>query len=177
MRAIEKILISIFLISIFLKMIPLPGASPLITLASLALFLLYFLGGFILLLKIKISKLFSSTSYSGYKAIDILLAVFGGISIALLLLGILFKLNYWPGAAIMTLQGCMVAIPIVVLSVSRLAKTNAFLYKSILFRLVPLLLFSIVLVILPVSTRLQIFKVHDKNIEEQILEHSKQQNQ
>ena len=178
MRIIEKTLIIMLIAGMVLKIFAIPGSSVLITISILSLSVLYFLFGFAIFTKVPIKGIFKKISYSHLKPADIITSIFCGNALSTLIVGILFQLNYWLGASPMTFAGMATTLPIIITAIIFLfLLKNRYVYQEILVRTIPFFLLALFLHLTPVSTRLKIFKVYDKNIEAQILEDSKQQNQ
>jgi|GEM_PF-3160017 len=168
MIKLEKGLIILLAISILAKIIPIPGSGPAITLTALVLSCLYLFFGFAVFAKIGFRKIFKKDSYKQLKSWDIIISIITGIVFQTVVLGLIFKLQYWPGAHPMSRAGLMMMCIIIILSVFMLRTVNRFIYVGILKRGIPLFLLLLLLHVLPLTTRLKIFKVHPE-IESKIL--------
>lgn len=106
----EKTLAIIFLIGLLLKLCGVPGAAILMVLTSFITSMLYFPMAF---------YFFSDRTL---KTQNIALSIVGGMALALIPIGILFKIMFWPGAII----GMLISIPVTFI----LLVVTFFLYKS-----------------------------------------------
>lgn len=123
----EKTLTAIFLISVILKFIDLPGASLLLIFSLLFLSLLYFLFAFYFF------------PDKNLKQQNLGLSITGGIAISLLVIGILFKLMFWPGSSITLLAGILLTFIIGIIIFKFSGKTDESLkiyYKNFITRIV-----------------------------------------
>src|SRR5690606_7855297 len=91
-----------------------------------------------------------------------------GMAFQILVTGLLFKLQYWPGAGVMSFVALITNFPFILLAAWLLMTKNRFVYVAIIKRGVPMFLFLLVLHLTPITTRLKIFKV-DPEIETMIL--------
>src|SRR5690606_31171587 len=130
-----------------------------ITFAALALSLLYFFFGFAVFTGIGFRKIFKKDSYPGLKPWDIVISVITGFTFQLLVAVLLFNIQYWPGARVMSSLALMTSFPFILLADWLLMTKNRFVYIAILKRGVPLFVFVLLLHLTPLTTRLKIFKV------------------
>lgn len=169
MRITEKILLILIVLAILAKLVPIPLAGLILTLSAMTLSFIYALLGFAIFTKIGFRKIFNAGSYKHLKPLDIIFSILTGWAFSSLTIGILFQLQYWPNANIMSLAGMILTIPILILAAFLLKKQNRIVYMGILKRGIPLVLFVLVLYVLPTTTKLKIFKIADPEIEAQIL--------
>ncbi len=158
----------LIVLAILAKLVPLPFNSIVITFAALALSLLYFFFGFAVFTSIGFRQIFKKDSYANLKPWDIIISVFTGMAFQILVIGLLFKIQYWPGAGIMSFTALMSSFLFILLAAWLLMTQNRFVYVAILKRGVPLFLFLLFLHLIPLTTRLKIFRV-DPQTEELIL--------
>lgn len=159
MKRLEKTLLMLIVLSILAKLVPLPFNGIVITFAALALSILYFFFGFAVFPDIGFRQILKKESYSNLKPWDIIISVFTGMAFQILVIGLLFKIQYWPGASVMSRTALISNIPFLILASWLLMTQNRFVYVAILKRGVPLFLFLLFLHLLPLTTRLNIFKV------------------
>ncbi len=158
----------LIVLAILAKLVPIPFNSIVISFAALALSLLYFFFGFAVFTGIGFRQIFKKDSYTNLKPWDIIISVFTGMAFQILVFGLLFKIQYWPGARVMSSVALMTSFPFILLAAWLLMTKNRFVYIAILKRGIPLFLFVLLLHLLPLTTRLKIFRV-DPQTEELIL--------
>ncbi len=169
MRKLEKILLVLILLATLAKTIPIFGSGIIITIAASALSFYYLFFGFAIFTKINFKDIFKRNSYYGLKPWDIIVSALSGYAIQTQVLGILFLLQYWSGDTYMGFSALITAFPFIILALLLLLTKNRFVYIEILKRVVPLFLFVLILYLIPLTTRLKIFKVSNPEIETQIL--------
>ncbi|WP_091508142.1 hypothetical protein [Flexibacter flexilis] len=98
MRKSEIILLSLAILSAYLKSISVPGGAFLTTILLGTLALFYSPMGFLYLNNIKFSGIFSKESYRDISGMQILGAIFIGKALAVSVVGALFTLQSWPRA-------------------------------------------------------------------------------
>lgn len=129
----EKVFAGLSLLGFILFKFNVPGGNFIFVISLLILALLYFPFGFYFISE-KSIKLNTLTS-----------VVFGWL-LNMTIIGILFKLMHWPGAAIMLLVGIITALPLSAYSYTKFKsseKENQLYYKNLLIRSITLLIFSI----------------------------------
>src|SRR4051812_16939260 len=105
MKLTERILISLTVLGVLLKLLLIPGASIIFLISIVLLWGLYFVFGFALFNNIRLRNIFKGKSYAHTNALRITGAACTGIVLSMLLNGILFKILHWPGAQVMLLSG------------------------------------------------------------------------
>jgi len=157
MSRLEKTLVLLCVIGLVLKMIPLPGAAFMTTLAVLGLSLVYVLFGFALLNGIGLRGVFSRSSYKGIGTGRIIASIFVGYVLGCLVFSILFRVMAWPGSAVMFYSS--VGSAIFVLIVCCIAFGRASLYlKHVFVRAGIAIFINVVLFVTPLSTLSKVFK-------------------
>lgn len=140
MRIVEIILVVIFCLGAIFKINHYPGGSVLLIVSVCNLALLYGLFSFILLNGIKARHMFKKKSYEKISAFRVLGSIALGFGIWTLMLGVLFKVQMYPGAAIMMLVGFVgTLIPLSVFMLRFVISSSDFI-KNNLIRLVPIVL-------------------------------------
>ncbi len=106
MKVFEKILIIIFCIGLLLKIGGIPGGSVLCILMAMIASLFYMLFGAFLLNDVKFRQIFDKDAYTEIDTGKLIIgATTGFIGLSVLTLGILFKIQSYPGAQIMLIVG------------------------------------------------------------------------
>lgn len=100
MKKAEISLILIILVLLTLALLNVPGMGLLMALFCPLLSILYFWFGFALFNDIPLKHIFKRKSYTDIPARNIILSVLMGIFISLIPIGILFKIQFWPGTSV-----------------------------------------------------------------------------
>lgn len=150
MKKTEIILLIVLAISVVLRFFVIPFSSLLFTLVSLILCNYYIFGSFLLFNGIRLRHAFKKSSYSDIRAKEIIISIFSGISIAYVILSLLFALNKWPrmGAIGSLLNGVIMSIICMVLSIIFYMNKSHPTYRRILWRLTPTIILCIILAFL-----------------------------
>ena len=149
MKKLEKILIVLSLIGIAMKLVPVAGGATITVFGILLLALLYILFGFALFNGIRFRDIFKKRAYTGVKTSHILMSAFCGICLFFLLMGIMFKIQAWLGAAIeLFSSSVLTTILFIACLIWYLSSPQQFL-KNIFYRAVPLLVIALALYVTP----------------------------
>lgn len=151
----EKTLTGIFLAGVALKMFNIPGYSILLILSLLIISLLYFPFAF---------YFFSDKSL---KTQNIFLSIFGGMILAIIPIGVLFKLMFWPGADISLIGGITLTAIFLILTYFMYKKSSTDLntyYKNYLTRILFWLVISIIFYSISKKQLLQIQHSNDPKL-------------
>ncbi|UGS19788.1 hypothetical protein [Flavobacterium cyclinae] len=138
----EKTLSLIFILSLIFKLMHWPGAGPLMIISLLGLAFCYFPFGFYFF------------SDKNFKTQNIGISIVFGWMLSISIIGILFKLMFWPGAAPMLIVGATTSFILAGVAVILFAKSTDLLknyYKNLLIRTVVFLVLSVGCLILPNS--------------------------
>ena len=155
--------LSIFSLSCFL--INWPGAALVSTLQLAALSSFYFYLGFAVFNNIGFSKIFNKTSYKSISKLKIIGAICTGISLSILIIGILFKMKGWPGAKFTLMFGVFLSFIISVIALIKFINKKSYYYKFILSRTIFFITIGVFLVSIPQMTLINIkYKNHPKYI-------------
>jgi hypothetical protein len=100
MKKTEIILIPICLLLLVLALLDVPGMGPLMALFYPILSILYFWFGFALFNSIPVKRIFKRKSYTDIPSRNIVIATLMGMFISFIPIGILFKLQFWPGTSL-----------------------------------------------------------------------------
>ena len=139
----EKGLAITFLIGILFKLMHWPGASLILVLSLSTLAIIYFPGAFYFFCDKVIKKS------------NLALSIISGLLLSIIPIGILFKLQYWPGAGLYLLIGSVAAPIILILTLvlkSKAADELKTYYKNMTLRAVVLAAFSLILYLTPTAT-------------------------
>lgn len=117
MKKAELILILIAILAVTLHLLNIGGGSFLTTIFSLILSLLYFPLGIFLFNDVKLSRIGKKESYNGLNVFKQVSFVLIGMALQVLVLAILFKVMFWPGANIMSVMGLVTIVPVFIISV------------------------------------------------------------
>lgn len=153
----EKVLLALFIISLIFKLMHWPGAGPIMILSLLILALCYFPFGF---------YFFSDKNLKTQK-IGISL-VFGWL-LSICIVGILFKLMFWPGSGMMLLIGSMTAAILLVVSFMLFQNSTPELknyHKNLLTRTLVLFVVSFACLVLPNSVLINHYYSNEPELKE-----------
>lgn len=135
MKALEKFLAALCIISPGFQLGGLSGSAFLILISFLSLSTYYFVFGFAVFNSISFKGIFKRQSYQDTNALKIIAAVVAGISVATIVVGILYKLFSWSGAHVQIIAGVTQAFFIILVSAFRYRKSKSNYYLQILYRL------------------------------------------
>ncbi len=105
MKKFELIVGLIAIIGIALKLMNLPGSGILTVLALLTLSMFYFIFSFALFNDIRLRDIFKKAAYKDTNAKRIIGAIGLGFALSAIIIGGLFKLQFWPGATVQLMTG------------------------------------------------------------------------
>lgn len=148
MKFLEKVMAVLIVIALFFKFFFIPGGGIIFTLSLTLLAILYYPFGVFLFTGIGFRKMFRKTSYQGISAWRIVGAIAAGFAFSTLSLGILFKIQLWPGAGVMLLSGLAFSLVVLIVAVAKFTRQQEAFYReiiarSLVFGLVGLLLYSL----------------------------------
>lgn len=136
MKTAEKIFGALIIISIVLKLLNISGNGILFTLSTLFLMSLYFYLGFAMFNDITFKGIFKQQSYKEISTLRIIGSIVAGIGLSILLTGILFRLQHWPGANFQLLIGLIFSGIILIIVLIKYLKEKSLFYKRVLSRLI-----------------------------------------
>lgn len=134
MKKTERILAILTLIAIIFKLLRWPGGGILLIISLSFLSLLYYLS-FALFNDIRFRDVFNKSSYAGISAKRIIGAEVLGLSFSLILIGILFKAQLWPGGGIQLGTGLFFTGIILIVALIYNSRNKANFYKGIFRRI------------------------------------------
>ncbi|HCW06493.1 MAG TPA: hypothetical protein DGG95_03900 [Cytophagales bacterium] len=147
MKLIERIILLVFFLAILLKAGLFRGTRASLEISTLLLSMLYFYFGFALFNGIGFRAMFKKSSYAGVSVGKISGAIALGLALSSVLIGILFKLMFWPGAnEMIMIGGTGLLIILLVASVVMVIKKKSLdsFYKGIFLRGSVALIFALV---------------------------------
>lgn len=147
MKRFEQICYLIAILGIVLKVLKIPGGNILFVFTLLAVSILYYIFGFLLFNNIKLRHIFKSKSYSHTTLIRTFGAVFAGMVLSLLLVGILFRVQHWPGSEINIQIGWFSGALLLIVSLYKYLKTKDDIYIQVLQRVIVLIIISVIVYI------------------------------
>lgn len=153
----EKALSIVFIFSLLFKLMHWPGAGPLMILSLLGLAFCYFPFGFYFF------------SYKNFKTQNIGISIVFGWLLSVSIIGILFKLMYWPGSGPMLIVGATTAFMLAGVAVILFARSTDLLknyYKNLLIRTVVLLVISLVCLLIPNSVFINHYYSNEPELKE-----------
>lgn len=149
MRKLEILLTGLFLISFTLFFIDIPGGSLFGVAHIISLSLLYLLFGFAIFNKISLRKILKESSYANTSKQRIFGTICLGIALSITLMGILFRLMFWPGSTFNLSFGLILLVIIMILSIVKFMKNNSSFYKMIMLRITLFGSFALLLFAIP----------------------------
>ena len=167
MTKAEKILICTALLAIVLKVSLIPGGGILAVISFMLLSLLYFPLGFATLNQIGLVKLFNKESYQHISRWRIVGTLGLGMGLSAIVTGILFKIQFYPGAQINLLVGIVFTFLIGIIVVVRLLDTKADFYKKTLIKIVVFCIFGILLFLLSHSKLMYLMHRNDSAFQQE----------
>jgi len=105
MKKLELIFIGFAILGIALKLFNVVGSAILLTLSLSMLSILYYLLGFSLFNGIRLRDIFKKKAYQDCNSLNIIVAILLGISLSIICVGELFKLELWPGGELILSTG------------------------------------------------------------------------
>lgn len=149
MKRIELVFSAIAFAGIMLKLVLIPGGAALTVIGLSGLCLLYFCLSFAIFNRISLRQALKKQAYSGISPNRLLGSIATGFALSLLLTGILFKLQFWPGANTNIAIGLFSILCILIVGIARFSASAADYYKMISRRILILSLVGIGLWIVP----------------------------
>ena len=135
MKKFELIVGLIAILGIFLKILHLPGSGILITLAFTTLSMFYYVFSFALFNGIRLRDIFKKASYKDTNAKRIIGAIGLGWAISSIVMGGLFKLQFWAGANMQLLAGLVTIGLILLIATIFYLRSKSEYYKRVFKRI------------------------------------------
>ena len=165
MIKLEKILVLIFLVALIMKitMIPVGGILTVISLSLLAI--IYYPFGFALFNSIGFRKILKKDSYKSISALRIIGAIGAGTALSIICVGVLFKIQHWPGSEMNLIAGLITSLIILCITIYKYYKAKGEYYIRIIKRIIIASIFGLFMVLL---TDLSLVKIQFRNHPEYI---------
>ena len=145
MKIAERILIVLAIAGLIMRFFHIPGGAVLTIFPLAILGWIYLIFGFILFNNIKFRKIFKKESYNGISGLRLAYAILTGLALSVIVIGIVFKMMFWPGSYINLLFGIVtVGTALTVAAIKFIANKQIF-YRNMLFRLTPYLVVGLIL--------------------------------
>ena len=155
MTKIEKTLGIAAIILVLLKFAAIPGAGFLLIMTFALLGIFYFAFSFAIFNGVSFRNLFNTDSYKDSSALKIIGSIVTGFVILVTIVGIIFKLFSWPGAAVMLLLGIVGMFVVTIIAANKHAKIRSEFYNRIFKRIAVFGIIAVFLVVLPQSIWLE----------------------
>ena len=160
MKKLEKILVLLMLLALVMKLSLIPGGSSIASFSMVLLSLIYFPFGFAYLNKIPLQKIFIKDAYREMTLTRIIWTIGIGLSFSAICMGILFKLNSWPGSNQDLMIGLVTLAIIIVIALFRKIKLKYENNSLMLSRIVILSVLGIMFLISP-NLPIERIRFHD----------------
>jgi len=135
MKRLEKILGLVIIIALIMKLTLIPGGSILTVISFSILSCIYYPFGFAFFNEIRLIQILKKASYKELSALRIVGSIGIGMGLAAICIGILFKLQHWPGANTNLIAGLFTILIILIVALFRFVKNKDDFYKRIFKRI------------------------------------------
>ncbi len=152
----EKALGSIAIMGIFFRIMNYAGGDFLMFFGLITLSFYYYFG-FSIFNDIEGRNIFKKDAYKDISIGKIIGSVLLGFSLSAVLMGIIFKLNIYPGALLTQLSGLIPLLIISIIAFIKFLKNNEVFYKKALIRSVIIGGFGLLVLFTPVNTLIDIY--------------------
>jgi hypothetical protein len=149
MKKTEIILIGIFIIGVLLMLFSFPGQGILMVLGLGILAIIYTFFGFALLNNIRLRNIFKKDNYQDISTARILGSIIAGLSLAIALNGILFKLMFWPASNLLLIDGIVFLMIITIVGAIKYTKNKSAFYPKLFKRTITISMLALFLLLLP----------------------------
>lgn len=144
MKKAEIILWALILMGVALKAAHIPGGNILTILSLSAALFFYFIGSYFLF-DPKVPIVVNDMTFYKPKAVRVAMALLTGYLMACAIIGLLFRIMHWPGAAAMLLIGLLGLVPMLVIAAVMYSKSRDDFFRKLLFRVGGLTVLSVAL--------------------------------
>lgn len=151
MKKLEIVLVVLMILSLGLKFMELPGSDLLLVMSATLLSLLYYLFGFALFNQIAGREILQRAAYSNTNARQIVFAIGFGMTLSVLILGMLFRLMMYPGGMFMLIIGLGSTLLFLLIALFFFQKDRNSLFRETLIRALIFGSIGITLFLLPRS--------------------------
>ncbi len=137
MKKAEIVLITLLIFAFTMNLVPIVGGAFFTTIFFILLAQYYMVFSFALFQNIRLRDIFKSASYKHTNAISNIGSIVAGYGISLVVLAILFKIQFWRGGDVMMNVGLMTLFVAFILNIAFiLAKRKGQHFKKIMIRIV-----------------------------------------
>ena len=151
MKKFEIVVAIVIVISVVLRLLDIPGSFPVMLISLSILSMLYYPFGFLLLNDIPLKGIFKKESYNGKSTLRIVFSVLAGLALSVTVIGLLFKIEFYPGARFMLELGSLGLFVAVIISIIKYRKNRDLFYSSMVKRAVIIGGLALFLLVLPNS--------------------------
>tara|TARA_Y100000590_G_C15293588_1_gene853526 strand:- start:68 stop:649 length:582 start_codon:yes stop_codon:yes gene_type:complete len=155
MKKLELLLSTIAVIAFVLFMLLVPKSTLILVLSMLLLSMIYFYLSVALFNGVPTKKVFKKSSYTSFSKSSIVISILTGVALSFTLVGIIFKLLFWPGAEINLMIGLTGLLIASLTGTTKLFMTRDSFYGNILKRTVTYGLVAFIIYLLPEFTLLE----------------------
>lgn len=134
MKKAEIIILTLSIIALGLNILLIPGGGVLTVLTLSTLSVIYMYLGFALFNGIRLRNIFKKDSYKGISTMRIVGAVAAGIALSMTIIGLLFKMQSWPGASFNLGAGLFGLLIVTVIGLVKYSKNKSDFYTKIFKR-------------------------------------------
>ena len=156
MKIAEKLLPLLAILALIMKIFHLPGASVLLIVSLNALAVLYYMG-FLLFNEIEFKSIFKKESYEHISKKRLFGSIIVGILLSIIHVGILFKLQFNPGAKVMLQDGLTGLAIATIVALIYYYKNKSTFYKRVLKRIAIIGIFGLVLNFTPSTSLVDLY--------------------
>jgi len=149
MKLFEKIFTGIIVVGLIFKFTFLPGGSILIVFGLFLLAMIYYPLGFLFFNEIPLKRVFKKVSYKGISAARIIGAIGLGMGLATVLVGLLFKIQHFPGANANLFGGLFLTLIVLIIAGMKYRKSKDVFYKKAFVRIAIIGIFGLFIALLP----------------------------
>jgi hypothetical protein len=149
MKKTELIAGIIAILSLILQALLLPGGNVLTVLSLSVLAILYLYCGLLLFNDIRLRAAFKKISYAGISTSRKIGAIGAGFALSMVIVGIMFKIQSWPGADLMIKEGFAVVVIVCIVAGFKYPKSKSGYYNRIFKRAAIFGGFGLLLMIIP----------------------------
>jgi len=160
MKKAEYILLGFSLVSIVINFMLIPGGELLTLLSLLALSMFYMFFSFMLFNDMRLKDLSDKTIMSELSIWRIMGSILSGVALSCAIIGLLFNLQQYPGAYIMSYFGWAGLLIAVTLAAIRYTQTKSTFYKRFLPRAISFFFLMFFIILMPRET---LFKIKYRN--------------
>lgn len=168
MHKAEKTFLLSSLLALLLLTFNIPGSTILWVASLSALAFLYYFFGIALFNQIPLQKILKKESYKGISKRRIAASLAFGWTLAILSIGIMFKLLFLPGAMFQLFLGFSLGLAGLLITSFFYHESKQDLFKGIWMRLIPAILIVYILVNIPTLSLAKILEPENVELHEQI---------